>query len=415
MGQERELDIVLWGATGFTGQLVAEYLLRVYGTDAFRWGLGGRSQGKLEKVRDALGPAARELPLLIGDAADADSMKTLAGRARVVCTTVGPYALYGSALVAACADSGTHYCDLTGEVHWMRRMIDAHQARAEETGARLVPTCGFDCIPSDLGVLFVQRAMQEQAGVPAERVHCRVKGFSGGASGGTLASMINMMEEAGRDPSVRRVMNDPYGLDPAGRAPGPDGGERFAPAYDPAFRQWTGPFVMGAVNTKVVRRSNALLCGQGAGYGDGFSYEEAMLMGDGPLGLVRAAGLAAGLAGGMAAFAVGPIRRALAGRLPAPGEGPSLEKREAGYWDLRFRAEAPGEPERALYARLTGDRDPGYGSTSKMLGEAAVSLALDPLEVGGGFWTPASAMGQALIDRLQKNAGVTFALEDGPA
>jgi len=404
-GDDRELEVVLFGATGFTGRLVAAYMAEQYGdgTQSLRWGLAGRSREKLEAVRRELG--AEALRTLVCDASDPAAVADLAARARVVCTTVGPYARYGSELVAACARAGTHYCDLTGEVPWVRRMIDAHQAQAEASGARLVPSCGFDCIPSDLGVHFVQREMRARHGVPAARVKLRVAGFRGGASGGTVASMLSLLEEAAADPAVRRLLADPYALNPEGRRGGPDGPDRLRPDYDPDFGQWTGPFVMGAVNTRVVRRTNALL---GEPYGPGFRYDEAVLTGDGPLGLARAAGLAAGLGGALALGALGPLRRLLARRLPASGEGPAREKREAGWWDLRLLGVHPDDPARNLAARVTGDRDPGYGSTAKMLGEAAVCLARDPLEVGGGFWTPASALGDRLLGRLEKSAGVTF-------
>lgn len=407
-------DVVLWGATGFTGRLTAEYLLRTYGTPEaggdLRWMLGGRSRGKLERVRDELsretGVAAGELPLFVGDADDDASMAELAAQARVVCTTVGPYARTGSRLVAACVRAGTHYCDLTGEVHWMRRMIDAHEEAARASGARIVHTCGFDCIPSDVGTWFVQREMRARHGVPSPRVHLRVVGFSGGASGGTIASMLNMMEEARRDPEVMRVMNAPYGLNPKDRQTGPDRAEGMRPAFDPLFGQWTAPFVMAAVDTKVVRRTNALTFA----YGPGFRYDEAVLTGTGAAGLAKAAATTAALGGGMAAASLGPVRRLLSSRLPAPGEGPSREKREKGYFDLRILAEHPDDPAKNLVARVYGDRDPGYGSTSKMLGESAVCLARDALQVGGGFWTPASALGDRLLERLPAKAGVTFTI-----
>jgi short subunit dehydrogenase-like uncharacterized protein len=405
---EREFDVVLWGATGFTGRLVAAYLLERCGRgDSLRWALGGRSEAGLRRVREDLG--APELPLVLGDAADAASLAALAARTRVVCTSVGPYARYGSGLVAACARAGTRYCDLTGELPWIRRMIEAHQAEAEASGALLVPSCGFDSIPSDLGVCFVQREMRARHGAPSPHVKCRVAGFRGGVSGGTLASMLEMLEEAAADASVRRVLADPYALDPPGHARGPDGPDGLRPAFDADFGQWTAPFVMAAINTRVVRRSNALLADA---YGVGFRYDEALLMGRGPLGAARASALAAGMGLGMAALSAGPLRRLLAPRLPQPGQGPSREQREKGYWDLRFWAAPPaGSGAEPLRARLRGDRDPGYGSTSKMLGESAACLALDPLEVGGGFHTPASAMGELLVDRLQKHAGVSFEVE----
>jgi short subunit dehydrogenase-like uncharacterized protein len=409
MAPEREYDVVLHGATGFTGRLVAEYLTETYGAaGGLRWALSGRSRRKLEAVRSQLGHAAADLPLLIADATDAPALATLAARTRVVCTTVGPYAKYGSDLVAACAAAGTHYCDLTGEVQWMRRMIDAHHDAAVASGARIVPTCGFDCIPSDLGTYFAQREMNVRHGVYANHVKLRVAGFSGGASGGTIASMLEMLEEAERDRDVRRLMADPYALDPERGHRGPDGPDSMGPVHDPDFEQWTGPFVMAGVNTRVVRRTHALL---GRRWGADFRYDEATLTGAGMAGAAKAAALATGLGVGMGAMTIGPLRRLIATRLPAPGEGPSREKRESGYWDLRLIAKHPTDAKRDLRARITGDRDPGYGSTSKMLAESAVCLAQDQLEAGGGFWTPASAMGDALIERLIKRAGVDFTLE----
>lgn len=401
---DREFEIVLQGATGFTGRLVAEFLLEQYGT-SLRWALCGRNRSKLEALRADLGPAAASLPLVVGDAADPAAMRALAERTAVVCSTVGPYALYGSELVAACAQTGTSYCDLTGEVHWMQRMIEAHQDAASASGARIVHTCGFDSIPSDLGVLFLQAAAQRRHGAPCTRIELRVEGFSGGASGGTVASMLNMMEEAERDPAVRRAIAEPYALNPKDQRSGPDGAGIRAPTWDAHFGQWTAPFIMADLNTKIVRRSNALL---GHPWGRDFRYDEAMLMGDGPVALAKATALALGSGAALAAFAIGPLRRAISSRLPQPGDGPSQATREAGYFDLRLRGET--RDGRVLRARVTGDRDPGYGSTAKMLGESAVCLARDPLTVGGGFWTPASAMGEPLTERLRARAGLTFDL-----
>ena len=254
---DREFDIVLWGASGFTGQLVAEYLVGRYGAEgSFRWALGGRNEKKLDGVRHEL--SAPELPLVLGDGDDAASLEALAARTRVVCTTVGPYARYGSKLVAACAKAGTHYCDLTGELHWIRRMLDAHEDEARRSGAVIVPTCGFDSIPSDLGVYYVQREMQARDGAPSPHVKGGAAGFSGSFSGGTVASMLNMLEEAAKDPEVRRVMADPYAISPPARSDRPDSPDRTAPAWDEDFGQWTAPFVMAGINTRVVRRSNAL-------------------------------------------------------------------------------------------------------------------------------------------------------------
>lgn len=410
---DRDLDVVVQGASGFTGRLVAEYLLRRYGVGGeLRWGLGGRSRAKLEALRAELaratGVADRDLPILLSDAEDEASLAAVAEQTRVVCTTVGPYALHGSRLVAACVRAGTHCCDLSGEVHWMRRMIDAHQEAAAASGARIVHACGFDSIPSDLGVFFLQRAMQARHGAPASHVALRVLGGRGGISGGTAASMLAMLEEAERDPALWRMLRDPYLLNPEGLRSGPDGPDRAGPFYDEAFEAWMAPFVMALINTRIVRRTHALL---GRPWGEDFRYDEAMQMGGGPLGFAKAAGLATGLAAVMVAGRVGALRRAFGRMLPAPGEGPSREQRERGWWDLVLLGTRPGAPERRLRVRVRGDRDPGYGSTAKMLGESAVCLAKDELPVGGGFWTPAAAMGEPLLARLQANAGLTFTVE----
>jgi short subunit dehydrogenase-like uncharacterized protein len=412
--RSRELEVVVWGASGFTGQLTAEYLLRRFGVGrGLRWAIGGRNQAKLEGVREAIGREvgvdASALPILVGDGDDAASLDDLTQRASVVCTTVGPYAKYGSKLVEACAKSGTDYCDLTGEVHWMQRMIEAHEDAARESGARIVFNCGFDCIPSDLGAFFMQREMRERHGVPCSRVQFRVKGFSGAASGGTVASMLSMMEEAETDPSVMRAMSEPYSLNPKDQQTGPDSAERSTPNFDNDFEQWVAPFVMAGINTKVVRRSNALL---DYAYGKDFRYDEGMLMGAGPAGFAKAAATSVGSAAMMGGMSIGMLRRAVSGRLPQPGDGPTREQQEKGYFDILLRGEHPTDPDKTLRGRIRGDRDPGYGSTSKMLGESAACLARDPLSAGGGFWTPASALGDPLLGRLAEFAGVTFNLED---
>jgi short subunit dehydrogenase-like uncharacterized protein len=401
---QREFDVILWGASGFTGRLVAEHLLAGYGIDGpLRWALAGRSQSRLAEVRRGLGAEAAELPLILADADDEASLDAMVKRTRVVCTTVGPYALYGSALVAACVAQGTHYCDLTGEVPWMRRMIDAHDQRARETGARIVHTCGFDSIPSDLGVWFLEREMQQRFGRGADRVKFRVRDARGGFSGGTIASMLNMQDEAVRDPDVRAVLADPYGLNPDGERRGLDGPERTLPEYDADFDAWVSPFVMGAINTRVVRRSNALL---GYRYGREFRYDEAILLPFGVWGFPLAAMVSTGTAAAGAVSSVAALRRALSRLLPQPGQGPSRQARESGYFRIELLGKSGAGA--ALRVAVRGDRDPGYGATSRMLGEAAVCLAKDPLASPGGVLTPSVAMGDALLERLPVHAGVTF-------
>jgi short subunit dehydrogenase-like uncharacterized protein len=403
---EREFDVVVWGASGFTGRLVAEHLLAVYGAAGdLRWALGGRSEQKLVEVRRQLGAGAEDLPLVVADADDQRGMDELARRTRVVCSTVGPYALYGAKLVAACAHQGTHYCDLTGEVPWMRRMIDTHHQRARDTGARIVHTCGFDSIPSDLGVWFLQQEMQRRHGGHCRAVKFRVREARGGFSGGTIASMLNMLDEADRDPEVRQVLSDPYGLNPSGERSGLDGPERSLPEYDGDFDAWVTPFVMAAINTRVVRRSNALL---GYPYGHDFRYDEGMLMPFGMWGFPLAATMSAGTAAVGAAASLGALRRTMARLLPQPGQGPSRRARESGFYRIELLGRHADQPSVALRASIRGDRDPGYGSTSRMLGEAAVCLAKDDLDAPGGVLTPSVVMGDALLRRLPVHAGVTF-------
>ena len=400
MPSARELDVVLWGATGYTGQLVADYLATAPSAEGLRWAIAGRDKAKLERVRNELG---RAVPILIGDANDPASLDAIARRTTVVCTTVGPYAKHGSELVAACVRAGTHSCDLTGEVPWIRRMIDAHDDAARASGARIVHCCGFDSIPSDLGVWMMHgemRARGKQLG--------RVDGFfgesSGRFSGGTVASLLGVIDEARRDPETRKILGNPYSLGGSG----PDGGDARGVRWEPRLGKWTAPFVMAAINTRVVRRSNAVL---GFPYGKEFRYSESMSMPRGVKGLVTATGLTAFLGGFVAASQVPPLRRAIEKRLPAPGEGPTPEQRAAGYFVMRLIAESADGALR-LHGRVEDRRDPGYGSTAVMLSESAICLAKDPLSAPGGVLTPASAMGDALLVRLRA-AGMTFAVEDG--
>ncbi len=404
-----KLDVVVWGATGFTGQLVVEYLFERYGLDGeVKWGVAGRNEQKVAEVCQRIaGNVGADIPRIFADSNDEASMGALARSASVVCTTVGPYARYGTNLVEACATEGTHYCDLTGEVQWMRKMIDAYQTRAEASGARIVHTCGFDSIPSDLGVLFMQQAMLAEHGTPAVQVKFRVADTRGGMSGGTVDSLINLMEEAQVDPALRELLADPYSLDPRNMPRGPDGPDQLGAVYDRDFRKWTAPFVMAGINTRVVRRSNALM---GYCYGKDFRYDEAMLTRDGPLGYAAASMVAGGSLMVMAGAAFAPTRGLLRRIAPSPGEGPDRNTIENGYFNIELLARHPSDANKNMKGRVTGDRDPGYGATSKMLAESAICLAQDELEVGGGLWTPASAMGETLIKRLVANAGMTFEL-----
>ena len=392
----REFDLIVFGATGFTGHLVAEYLAGAAARESLRWAIAGRNRDKLE----ALGLGA---PIVVADALDPAAMQALARRAAVVCTTAGPFACYGSPLVAACADAGTHYCDSTGEVPWMRRMIDANHARARATGARIVHTCGFDSIPSDLGCWAAQQAFVARYGAPARKVTAVFGEQAGGFSGGTAASAFELAREADDDPAVRALLANPYALDPDPGAPRPAAPDDAGIGWQPTLRMFTVPFVMAQVNTRVVRRGHALA---GAPWGADFVYREVMST----PGSLRGAALALGITGGLAAlsFAMNrpALRDQLARRAPQPGEGPSAEARARGHWIVRLVAEgAQGE----ILVYIASDRaDPGYGSTAKMLGESALCLALDPLGSPGGVQTPSVAMAQPLLDRLRR-AGFVFA------
>jgi short subunit dehydrogenase-like uncharacterized protein len=404
---DRRLDLIVFGATSFVGQLLCRRLVERQGVDGpLKWAIAGRNAAKLDRVATDTGA---DVERIVADASDADALATMAADTRVVASTVGPYALYGSALVAAVAEAGTDYCDLTGETQWMRRMIDAHAATAEASGARIVHTCGFDSIPSDLGVWHLQQQALDRFDAPCEHVSMRVATMRGGASGGTIASMMNLMEEVAADPAMRKLLADPFALAPPDQRTGPRQPDVNRPMRDDASGQWVAPFVMAAVNTRVVHRSHALL---GRPWGPAFTYDEAMLMGTGPLGAAKAGGLSGGLAAGMGLAALGPTRRALQRFvLPKPGEGPSPEAQEKGSFDLRFfGTTADG---RTIRTRVTGDRDPGYSGTARMLAEAATALVeLDADEVGGGFWTPATAFGDRLVERLEDHAGIRFDVLD---
>ena len=402
MSETREFDIIVWGASGFTGRLVAEYLCKKYGVNqSVKWAMAGRNRDKLETVREQF--ADDSVPLVLADSSDADSLAAMTQRTRVICTTVGPYGKYGSKLVAACVANQTDYCDLSGEVPWMRLMIDTHHEAARANGTRIVHTCGFDSIPSDMGVYYVQKEAIARTGQPAKEINMRVKGMSGGFSGGTYASLGDAMAKAYADRQVMAVMLDPYGLNPEGERTGPDKRDLRRVVEDNVSDGWILPFVMAGINTRVVRRSHALA---GYPYGRSFRYDEAMIAGKGIGGRLRGIGIAIPL-GIVAGAKPGTLlKRTLDAVLPKPGEGPSKAQREAGFFNIRFYATlADGS---LAMGKVTGDMDPGYGSTAKMMAECAVCLAQDELPEAAGVLTPSVAMGDALLERLQANAGLTF-------
>ncbi len=391
---DRTYEVVVFGATGFAGRLTALYLQDTYGDD-LRWAVAGRSQDKLDAVVAELAerrPDAPPVPTVRADSSDLASLKAMAAQTAVVITTVGPYAKYGLPLVQACAEEGTHYADLTGEPPFIRRSIDGFHETARQTGARIAHCCGFDSEPSDLGAYLVQRIAIEALGAPCDEVEFVLWWAKGGFSGGTLASALNILEEAKEDRQVRRVMADPYSLC---TERGPDDREQMGVRYSEAGGVWTAPFFMAAVNEKVVRRSNELLDHR---YGRDFRYGESLRTGRGKRARLRALGMAAGMGVGVTALSVGPIRRLVGRRATQPGDGPSEEAIEAGGFEARLFGWKDGEV--AVEVRVKGDRDPGYGATACMLAETGLGLARHGDLGPAGVTTPAAALGQALIDRL---------------
>jgi len=385
MSDAREFDIIVYGATGYTGRLVAEYLKTKTG---LKWAMAGRSADKLSEVRDLIGAAA-DTPLIVADASDPASLDAMVKRTKVVLTTVGPYQLYGNELVEACVANGTDYTDLCGEPAWMRQKIDQHEEAAKASGARIVFSAGFDSIPFDLGVLMLQKHCVETFGAPAPRVKGRVRAMKGTFSGGTAASMKATMAAASKDPAVIKYLTNPFSL--AGGFEGPAQPAGNKPEYDESIGSWATSFVMAPINTKNVHRTNALL---GQAFGADFVYDEMMLTGPGEQGEVMAKHVASTpMMGG--------------DNDPKPGEGPTKEEREAGFYDVLFIAEYPDG--RTAKLSVKGDRDPGYGSTSKMISETAIALSEN--QGAGGVTTPGAALGETLVDRLQKYAGLIFAVE----
>ena len=384
---DREFDVVIFGASGYTGKLVAEYMHDQYGDDqSIKYAIAGRNTEKLLEVKKDLN-LNEDITILEVDSTDLDSIDKMTTSAKCILTTVGPYQLYGSKLVESCAKNGTDYVDLTGEPGWMYEMINAHVETAQKSGARLVFSCGFDSIPFDLGVYFVQNAAKEKFGKPAPHVRGRVKAMNGEFSGGTIASLGATMSTLKEKPELIKVLANPFSLTEGFE--GPSQLDDSKPLLDEKMNMWLAPFVMAPINTKNIHRSNALL---DHAYGKDFCYDEMMIAGEGDEGEQIAKAMSSGNPMG-------------GDNLPQPGEGPSKESREQGNYDVLFFADLDGG---SIGARVTGDMDPGYGSTSKMIAESALCLVQDCSNLAGGIYTPAPSMGEKLIDRLIKKAGLTF-------
>jgi short subunit dehydrogenase-like uncharacterized protein len=401
-----QFTITLFGASSFVGRIVARHiqdLIEQQSTclpEGFNWAIAGRDESHLLQIKQDLGASADALSVIVADAKDENQLRIMCAQSKLVISTVGPYALYGELLVKVCAETGTDYCDLTGEVQWIRRMLDRYQASAKHSCARIVHCCGFDAIPSDLGVYFTQQHCIENFGHPCATVKMAVKSMAGTFSGGTLASMINLTKEAVGDSTLRKNLANPYWLCPDNHAfttRQPSSKTDF----DQHFDSWTAPFVMAGINTRIVHRSNALLNNL---YGNYFVYSEVSLTRN----KWRSRLLRLGLAVFSICIALPPTRwLAQTFLLPKPGEGPTPKQQREGSFDIRFvGVDSNGS---GIRTQVCGDRDPGYGSTAKMLTQAALCLAVDVDDTkAGGFYTPASLFGNALIERLSRYAGVTF-------
>ncbi len=397
-------DIIVYGATSFVGQIVTRYLCESLGhTSAIKLAIAGRNPKKLEELAQSLPESWASIDILVADATDEIALCKMVEQGRVIISTVGPYAHYGELLVKACATAGVDYCDLTGEVPWMHRMISKYGEIARESGSRLLHCCGFDSVPSDLGVYHLQKRSEADHGEPCIDISMRLEDAKGGVSGGTIASLVNVIDEAG-DTKVRRMLKDPYSLCPDEGKPTVRQEDLNLPRFEPLFNGWAGPFVMAAINTKVVHRSNALM---DYGYGKAFRYCEGLLFGPGPVGRLKINAATIALALTMLLCRVRFSRNLLLDYIfPKPGQGPSARVQQQGYYKLKFIGKtASGH---ILTSRVTGDADPGYGSTAKIISEVALCLLTTPKQPLGGFWTPASLLGERLIERLEAKAGLSF-------
>ena len=398
----KQFDIVIWGASSFTGKLVTEYIFNKYGSTKIKWAIAGRNLDKLEKVRSQV--AYEDIPIFIADSFDEDSLSKFVKKTKVVCSTVGPYSLYGTKLVKVCLENNTNYCDITGEAHWIRALIDNFHEEAKSKKIKIVNSCGFDSIPSDMGVYFIQNEIKKVYKSYAKSIKMRVAGIRGGISGGTYGSINNLLKEAYADRNVFKVLNNPYGLNPKDKMEGMDKKDLRKIIFDKESNSWIYPFIMAGINTKIVRRSNAL---SNFKYGKDFRYEEATMSGKGISGFWKAV---------LAVFplvmvGLNPnsfLKKIVNSFMPKPGEGPGLEKRKNGFYNLRFYVTI--DDKNKAFAKVIGDSDPGYDSTSKMLAESALCLAFDRLPENYGVVTPSFSMGDKLLDRLNHNAGLKFEL-----
>ena len=399
MLNKKEFDLIIWGATGFTGQLVSEYISKNYSNTSLKWGIAGRNKNKIFSIAQKLN--INEKRVFVANSNDIESLLKLTAKTEVICTTVGPYAKHGTKLVESCIKTNTNYCDITGETQWIRRIIDKFHLKAKENKIKIINSCGFDSIPSDMGVFNFQNRLFDKTGKYASKISMRVVGAKGGISGGTYNSLSNVLEEARQDKSVRKTLINPYGLNPNDKQFGPDKPDLQKVLFDKVSKSWIAPFVMAGINTKIVRRSHALIDFK---YGSGFSYDEATLTGKGIFGQIK--GYISLIPIFLATRKKGSVIKNIVDYiLPKPGEGPSEQTRKNGYFSIRFYLI---HQNKTYVSNIIGDMDPGYGSTSKMLAESAICLATDKTCETYGVLTPSVGLGEPLLKRLQENAGLTF-------
>lgn len=405
---KQHYDIILFGATSFVGKLLTQYFFKTFGVSSSecKWAIAGRSNKKLDALKKSLGKIAEQLPTIIADSHNPDKLSALCGQTRVVVSTVGPYALHGADLVKVCAETGTDYCDLTGEVQWMRQMINLYEDKARATGARIIHGCGFGAIASDMGVYHLQKKAYEAFGKPCTTIKMRIMRFKAKLSGGSAASILNIIKEVSTNPQLRKALSNPFMLCPEDHGFSALQFNVQTPRYDNDFSAWSAPFLGSLANIRTIHRSNAL---SDNFYGDNFKYDEAMLTGTGSKGKTKAYFISAGAAAFFLGAVIKPSRWVFKKIIfPKSGDGPSTEQQRQGYYDLHFFGTT--EDGDSVHTRITGDRDPGYGSTSKILGQAAASLAFDlnKKDKLGGFWTPATLFDDRLINRLESSSGLSF-------
>ena len=400
--KNKKFDLIIWGSTGYTGKLVCEYIFKKYKRTNLKWALGGRNELKIKRLISSLD--LKGIPYLIADINNKNSLFEMTKMTRTICSTVGPYAKYGTLLVEACIKSKTNYCDITGETHWIKEIIDKYHTKALKNKVKIIHACGFDSIPSDLGVFYAQNKMKENTGRYASKISMRVVSMKGGVSGGTIHSFLNILEESKKNKSVRKIINNPHSLNPKADHISRDERDLNKIIYDKTSKTWISPFIMASINTRIVRRSNYLMDFK---YGETFIYNEALVVGKSILSKV------------LGYFRLIPVyliikmknsafKSLLNLLLPKPGQGPSEKRRKSGYFKFRFYV---FDNKLKAISSVSGIGCPGYGSTSKMLAESSVCLALDKLSNQNGVLTPSTAFGNALINRLEKNAELRFKIK----